>query len=75
MPPSDSGRDLAIGPILDQVHRRWEQGENPRAEDYLDRLPPGPRNEAIELIYREYCLARSAGLDPDPAAYLAVSRA
>ena len=39
-------------------------------EEYLDRLPPGPRNEAIELIYHEFCLAASAGLNPVPAEYL-----
>jgi serine/threonine protein kinase/Flp pilus assembly protein TadD len=47
---------------------RWERGEAPRVEEYLDRLRPDQR---VEMIYREFCLAGWAGLDPRPGDYLA----
>ncbi|HWE36671.1 MAG TPA: protein kinase [Isosphaeraceae bacterium] len=51
---------------LDAFDARWEGGLSPRAEDYLDGLDS---EGAVELIYREYCLARSSGDRPDAADY------
>jgi serine/threonine protein kinase len=48
----------------------WEQGETPSVEEYLDRLDPGDSRGAVELIYRDYCLAAAAGQHPDSSQYL-----
>ena len=39
----------------------WERGEAPAAEDYLDRLDSADSQAAVELIYREFCLAEASG--------------
>lgn len=59
---------VSLGTILDDFHARWQRGEAPRAEEYLDQLDS--RDDAVALVYREYCLAEEAGLKPDPASYL-----
>src|SRR5262249_10339435 len=56
--------------ILAEFIERWDRGEAPRAEDYLERLPPGDPNRAVELIYQEFCLAELAGLHPVVDDYL-----
>jgi serine/threonine protein kinase len=61
---SDPRRRLAAA--LDAFDARWERGQSPRAEDFLDGLDS---EGAVELIYREYCLARSSGARPDAAEY------
>jgi serine/threonine protein kinase len=61
-----SAWDQIVAEFID----RWERGETPPAEDYLARLDEANSDEAIELIYHEFCLAESAGLEPDPAAFL-----
>ena len=48
----------------------WERGEAPAAEDYLDRLDPADSRAAVELIYREFCLAEADGCKPDAAEFL-----
>src|SRR5690349_17709842 len=53
--------------ILDEFADRWDGGERPRAEDYLESVAG---DEAVELIYHEFCLAESSGLAPDPEEYL-----
>src|SRR4051794_6946598 len=63
---SDALADSTLEVILAEFMSRWQRGENPCAEEYLDRLAPDHVADAVELIYREYCLAESAGLSPDP---------
>jgi serine/threonine protein kinase/Tfp pilus assembly protein PilF len=60
----------SLEPILREFTERWERGETPSAEEYLPRLSPDRASDAVELIYHAYCLAESAGLDPDPGEYL-----
>ena len=48
----------------------WECGLAPLAEAYFDRLDPADSRGAIELIYREFCLAEAAGQKPTAADYL-----
>ena len=55
---------------LTEFTRRWQGGEQPPVEDYFGRLNPNNVSEFVELIYREYRMARSAGLDPEVIAYL-----
>ncbi len=56
--------------VLDEFIAAWERGEAPAVEEYLDRLPVVDSRGAVELIYREFCLAEAAGNKPDPSAYL-----
>ena len=37
---------------------------------YLDRLDPNDSRGAVELIYRDYCLAAAAGRKPDSTQYV-----
>lgn len=60
-----AGRPFAS--ILDEFVGRWDSGERPPAEDFLEGIA---EDEAIELIYQEFCLAESSGLTPDPDAYI-----
>ncbi len=64
--------DASIDAILDDFTTRWDRGEAPRVEDYLDQLELGPDQggKRVELIYREFCLAGWAGLNPEPDDYL-----
>ncbi|QDV36029.1 serine/threonine-protein kinase [Tautonia plasticadhaerens] len=56
--------------ILEEFTRRWDLGEAPRAEQYLDRLPGGDPDGPVELIYHEYCLRVSSGDRPSPDAFV-----
>ena len=58
-----------IDAISDEFEKRWTHGETPRADEYLDLLLPEHPEDAVELIFREYCLARSAGLNPSVEDY------
>ncbi len=49
----------------------WERGESPVIEDYLRRLDPADFQGAVELNYREFCLAEADGSAPDGDAYIA----
>ncbi|MBX6314090.1 MAG: tetratricopeptide repeat protein, partial [Isosphaeraceae bacterium] len=60
-------RSAELDALLTEFTARWERGEEPCAEEYLDRISP---EGAIELIYHEFCLAEAAGIDPDPIDYL-----
>src|SRR5205823_9932077 len=64
-------RRLMLPPVIDEFTEAWERGETPAAEAYLNRLDPADSEGAVELIYREYCLAEADGLDPDASTYLA----
>ena len=48
----------------------WERGEESPVEGYLDRLDVSDSRGAVELIYREFCLAEAAGNRPDRSQYL-----
>ncbi|HKI16412.1 MAG TPA: tetratricopeptide repeat protein [Isosphaeraceae bacterium] len=56
--------------MLDEFTAAWERGEAPAVEEYLDRLAPADSQGAVELIYREFCLAEAAGDNPDPSSFL-----
>ena len=47
--------------MLDEFTAAWERGQAPAVEDYLDRLDPADSQAAVELIYREFCLAEADG--------------
>src|SRR5262249_54410650 len=64
-------RRWELPPVIEEFTEAWEQGEAPVAEAYLDRLHPDDSEGAVELIYREYCLAEADGQEPDPSSYLA----
>ena len=55
---------------LDDFTERLARGEISNAEAYLARLGQVAPALAVELIYREYCLAELAGSQPDPAVFL-----
>lgn len=67
-PPSSVAGALDL--ILEEFTRRWELGERPRAEQYLDRLPAADPDAPIELIYHEFCLHSSSGLRPEIEAFV-----
>lgn len=77
-PSSVRGRGEASGAVpasasfeatLAEFTARWRRGETPRAEDYLGRLRFDRPDDLITLIYREFCLAETAGLSPCPDDY------
>ena len=54
-----------------RLHREIGKGRDLQyAEAYLARLGHVAHVLAVELIYREYCLAELAGCQPDPAEFL-----
>ena len=55
---------------LDDFTEKWTRGEISDAEAYLAGLGQVAPALAVELIYREYCLAELAGSQPDPAVFL-----
>jgi serine/threonine protein kinase len=57
--------------ILEEFTAAWEGGLAPCVEEYLARLDPADSRGAVELIYREFCLAEAAGKQPEPAHFLA----
>ncbi|MGO9465089.1 MAG: protein kinase domain-containing protein [Isosphaeraceae bacterium] len=71
--PTGAGSELPpeLPSVLDELTSAWERGQEPRLEMYLERLGPGDRDGALELIYRHFCLVEAAGGDPDPLAYQA----
>jgi serine/threonine protein kinase/tetratricopeptide (TPR) repeat protein len=56
---SPAGRSFSA--LLEEFDQRWQLGDRPRAEDYLDAVGP---DEAVELIYHEFCRAELEGLTP-----------
>jgi len=56
--------------LIAEFTARWERGEWPPLEDYLARFAEGDRDGPVECVYREFCLAEGAGLDPRPEHYL-----
>ena len=61
----------ALPAVVHEFTEAWDRGESPAAEDYLGRLDPADVQGAVDLIYREYCLAEADGRTPDPASYVA----
>ena len=59
--------------VCDDFKKRWERGDAPRIEEYLDQLNPSDESAAISLILEDYRLAESAGQNPDRDEYLAAS--
>ena len=59
-----------LASVLDEFTEAWERGEAPPVERYLGRLDPADCRGAVELIYREFCLAEAAGRRPEPTQYL-----
>jgi eukaryotic-like serine/threonine-protein kinase len=58
--------------IFDEQRARWDAGERPKIEEFLERFPIlRQSNEAlVDLIYHEFVIRRSLGESPDPAEYL-----
>ena len=56
--------------LLAEFTTRWEKGEQPRAEEFLARISHDSADDAVVLIYREFCLAEAAGLSPSPRDYV-----
>jgi serine/threonine protein kinase len=74
-PGPAGGQDSALAAAsfdaeLAEFTARWQHGEAPDLDDHLGRLRPDRPEQRVELIYRAYRLAESAGLDPSPAEYL-----
>ncbi|MGC8638701.1 MAG: protein kinase domain-containing protein [Isosphaeraceae bacterium] len=57
--------------VLDDFTDRWNRGEISGSEAYLELLGPVAPRLAVEVIYREYCLAERDGRRPDDAEFLA----
>ncbi len=64
------GQPPEIASALDEFTRAWERGEAPAVEEYLERLDPADCRGAVELIYREFCLAEAAGRRPEPTQFV-----
>jgi eukaryotic-like serine/threonine-protein kinase len=72
-PPHDASTELtepSLATILAEFTARWDEGRRPRAEHFAGLLAPGRGDAMVELIYHEYCLAETAGHNPDPDEYL-----
>ena len=59
-----------LSSILLDFTSAWNQGRSPLVGSYLDRLDPADSQGAVELIYREYCLADAAGRKPELSQYI-----
>jgi eukaryotic-like serine/threonine-protein kinase len=64
----DSWRSSLLSVVHDFT-AAWERGEAPAVENYLRYLDPGDVQGAVDLIYREYCLAEADGQSPEPDSY------
>jgi eukaryotic-like serine/threonine-protein kinase len=71
--PPESGAvwsEPPIDTILAEFTSRWERGEEPSIAEFLARLGPARDSDAAALVYHAFCLAESAGLNPDLASYI-----
>jgi len=75
---ADDSSTLSVGPTsrayleaLADLTERWERGESPGAELYLEGRSDWTASQAVELIYREFRLAEFAGRRPSNEAFLA----
>jgi eukaryotic-like serine/threonine-protein kinase len=69
-PAPDSLRSV-LPTVVHEFTAAWERGDSPAVEDYLLRLDPADGQGAVDLIYREFCLAEADGRAPVPDAYVA----
>lgn len=62
-----------VSSLLDEMRTRWEHGERPLCDDYLQLITPGILTEqiAVDLIYSEYGLRLAHGMPATPASFLA----
>jgi len=62
-----------VDSLLSEMRSRWEQGERPLCDDYLQLINPHALTEqvAVDLIYSEYSLRLAHGLPATPASFLA----
>jgi eukaryotic-like serine/threonine-protein kinase len=49
--------------LVHEMRRRWEQGGQPRAEEFLDARPElwEQAEAGVDLVYEEFCLRHAAG--------------
>ncbi|MFI5456114.1 MAG: protein kinase [Isosphaerales bacterium] len=59
-----------LASVLDEFTQAWERGEAPLVERYLGLLDPADCRGAVELIYREFCLAEASGRRPELSQYV-----
>ena len=64
------GSDPPIDTILAEFTSRWQRGEDPSIAEFLTLLGPARASDAAALVYHAFCLAESAGLNPDLASYI-----
>ena len=70
-PPEAPDWREAMEEVLDEFSNLWESGHQPRSENYFERVPCRDPEDLVELVFHEYVLAESAGLNPQPADFLA----
>src|SRR5262249_17473052 len=63
--------DTFVTQLAQEMARRWQDGECPRAEEYLARYPEVGRQPetALELIYEEWCQRCGRGPAPEAAEF------
>lgn len=68
-PVQPSSSLLAL--LLADQQERWQRGERPFVESYLDRWPSvqADQETTLDLIYHEFLLREEHGETPDPAEY------
>ncbi len=61
---------LSFKAALDAFATAWEEGRTTKVDEFVGRLHPDDTQSAVELVYREFCLAEAAGWQPEIARYL-----
>jgi serine/threonine protein kinase/tetratricopeptide (TPR) repeat protein len=67
---TDNGPGARLALLRADMALRWEAGEKPGTEWYLDRYSDLSEDTIVALAYEEYCLREEDGEKPDPADYL-----
>ena len=64
--------DQIVAVLAVDQQERWQRGERPWAEAYLEKCPElaGQPESALELIYGEFLLRERQGESPQPQEYL-----
>jgi hypothetical protein len=64
--------DEVVAVLAVDQQQRWQQGERPLAEGYLEKRPDlrAEAESALELIYGEFLLRERLGESPQPEEYL-----
>lgn len=60
-PVSSASRQIAL------MVEAWRRGERPLAEEILDQHPELSDEDAVRVIFEEFCLREELGVDADPA--------